>query len=496
MMRLAGALLSAVLLSCCFPSNGLWWLAWLAFAPFLISLRPLDRKASFGAGYLTGCLFFFLTLFWLHHVTWIGLILLSAYLALYWAVFAWAVAFSSAWTLMRRVLFLPAVWASCEFVRAHAFTGFGWSALAHTQSTNILLIQMADVAGTYGVSFLLMAFNVVVAEAFVCRGRINVEDRKALYVVVLLVTMAWVYGAWRLSSLAGRSPIRVALVQGNVSLVDYWDPQLKPYVIEKHLALSRQALEHGPELIVWPETSFPQFIWDYPELFEKVCVFAREHHVKLMLGAVTRRGEQYFNTAILINEAGVVEDMYRKQHLVILGEYIPFRKELPWLVRFAPIDDFTPGQGQVLLNGGRGRSFSALICFEDTLPELARAAVNSGAGFLVNITNDGWFDPSRQSLMHLDNAIFRAVENRVTLLRATNTGMSCAVLPTGERGACVQDVAGQAVMSAGVVVVDVPATVPEKTFYRKYGDIFAMLCFIGILGMIFIKEFKREKENV
>ncbi len=493
---MAGILLSAVLLSFCFPSGGLWWLAWIAFVPFIIVVRRLDWKVSFRAGYLAGFLFFALTLFWIHHVTWIGLLLLSAYLALYWAVFACAVSSSATWTLARRVLFLSAVWAAGEYVRAQAFTGFGWASLAHTQSNNILLIQFSDITGTYGVSFVLMAFNVVAAEWVARKGRVDVRGRRAAWAVILGMALLLAYGMGRLSAPSSTSRVRVALVQGNISLADYADPNLKDYVVERHLALSRQALAYKPDLILWPETSFPQFIWDHPELFEKVRAFAREHHVKLMLGAVTRSGEQYFNTAILMNGSGETKGMYSKQHLVILGEYIPFRRQLPWLARFVPIDDFSPGVSQVLLDAGDQRPFAALICFEDTIPALARAAVNGGAGFLVNITNDGWFGASRQPAMHLDNAVFRAVENRVSLLRATNTGVSCGILPTGEITGCVADGSGPRILAEGVSVVDVPSGPPQMTFYRKFGDIFAMLCFAVILSLMLTTKFIRENKDV
>jgi apolipoprotein N-acyltransferase len=494
--RFAGAALSAVLLSCCFPSGGLWWLAWFSFIPFLLIMGASGLKRSFGLGYLAGLLFFCLTLFWIHHVTALGLIFLSAYLALYWSVFACLVSWSVSWPLIRRVLFLSSAWVVLEYVRGHALTGFGWSALAHTQSSNILLIQIADITGTYGVSFILMAFNVAAAAFIQRRCRLAPDDRGALWLVLVMLLIMLSYGAWRLTSPMGQGRVRVALVQGNVSLADYWDPNLKSYVVEKHLMLSRQALAQKPDLIVWPETSFPQFIWEYPELFEQVRSFARENHVKLMLGAVTRTGEDYFNTAILINERGETDGMYRKQHLVLFGEYIPFRREIPWLARLAPIDDFTPGEKQIIFNVGKGRDFSALVCFEDTIPSLARDAINGGAGFLVNITNDGWFGASRQPRMHLDNAVFRAVEDRVSILRATNTGMSCGILPTGGLAGCVSDVPGRKIMVSGVTVVEVPAQPAQRALFRKYGDIFALLCFLGILGMMVQMKFIREKKDV
>ena len=274
----------------------------------------------------------------------------------------------------------------------------------------------------------------------------------------------------------------MSLIRKNVSLADYADPLLKPYVVEKHLSLSREALKKHPEPVIWPETAFPQFIWDHPDLFEKVRSFARDNKVHVLLGAVTRRGEFYFNSAILVDGQGEMRQSYDKQHLVLFGEYIPFRRQFPFLESLVPIDDFTPGRENVVFSLADGVRFSSLICFEDTLPLLARRA--AAAGFLVNMTNDAWFGPSRQPRMHLDNAVFRAVENRTALVRATNTGMSCGVLATGEVRACVTTGDGRQVMTEGFLVMDVPLRSGSPTFYTKYGDVFAMLCFPGILGML------------
>ncbi len=483
MTRTAAALSAAVLLAFCFPSGGLWPLAWIALVPLILSIEKDPLGIAFGRGYLAGLLFFILTLFWIHHVTWVGLILMAVYLALYWGAFAMAAAYSSAWPLWRRALFLASLWAGLEYIRAHAFTGFGWAGLAHTQVFNALVIQIADITGTYGISWMMAAAAVVLAAFAKCmiRREKPAPDmwRTAMGVVLIAVVMM-AYGAWRLAP-PDEARSRVALIQGNVSLADHWDPLLRPFTVGKYLQLSREAMAHAPELIIWPETAFPSFAWEHPELFEQVRAFARDNKVRVLLGLVTRANDQYFNSALMIDEQGRTAGQYDKQHLVLLGEYIPLRRQLPFLARFVPIDDFTPGRGNTLFRVPGAGPFSALICFEDTIPELARQAVHGGAGFLVNMTNDAWFGVSRQRRMHLDNAAFRAVENRRTLVRATNTGISCGVTPRGSIGPCVDD------SGAGFVMVDIPTAGAGLTFYTKYGDVFAMLCFLGILGLSFIR---------
>ncbi len=466
------------------------WLAWFALVPLLLALGAVPPRRAFMHGFAAGFVLFILAIYWIHHVTPLGLVLLSAYLAVYWGIFAAGSAWSSSWTLARRVVFLAALWTVLEYVRAHAFTGFGWASLAHTQSAWPLFIQIADITGTYGVSFLMAAVAVIAAAS--CRKIFHGEKAGRefygpLLVLALVLGMVACYGVWRIRGLerasAGRT-VRVALVQPNISLADYWDPLLRSCVIDKYLALSRAAMGQAPELVVWPETAFPQFIWEHPDLFEELRVFARDNRVRLLFGTVTRSGPAYFNSAVLIDEKGGPAGRYNKQHLVLFGEYIPLRRTLPFLEKIVPIDDFTAGKGNTLFPLGRGLFFAALVCFEDTLPELARQAAADGAGFLVNITNDAWFGPSRQPLMHLDNAVFRAVESRLPLLRATNTGVSGAVMPTGRVSGRVADDSGRSVMAQGVSVVEFSVPAASPTFYTKYGDVFAMLGFIAILMVI------------
>jgi apolipoprotein N-acyltransferase len=382
--------------------------------------------------------------------------------------------------------------------------------LGHTQASNILLIQVADITGVAGISFLVAAFNVVVWEIVKSldsrrrtldassppnvpglsarKGQRLTSDhfRPALvYCLLLVATLA--YGAWRMSALSDGPKLRVALIQGNIALGDYWDQRLDADNVERHLELSRAALAAKPDLVIWPETAFPQFLWDHPELFGEVKLLPRQSGVPLIFGAVTREGGNYFNSALIVDRSGEVSAVNPKQHLVVFGEYIPFRKELPFLADIVPIDDFTPGQKPTLFPVREGVQAGTLICFEDTLPWLARRLTREGANVLVNITNDAWFRDSAQPETHLNNALFRAVENRRPLVRATNTGVSCLIDSRGVVGTCVQDKDKRRTLVRGWAVGDIVPGAGE-TFYSKYGDIFTLFLFIVILGM-FVKPF-------
>ena len=213
---------------------------------------------------------------------------------------------------------------------------------------------------------------------------------------------------------------------------------------------------------------------------------------------MTREEGKYFNSALLISPQGKVVKTYSKRHLVLFGEYIPFRKQLPFLASIVPIDDFTPGADDALFTLPNGAKFSVLICFEDTLPGLARRDVLGGADFLVNMTNDAWFRDSGQPRMHLDNALFRSAENDRPLVRSTNTGESCLVRRDGTAGSCVEDATGRRVFVEGVTVARLGG-VKGTTFYTKYGDIFTLGCVVVILISVvvpFVYSRRRSMEEI
>ena len=503
----AFSLLSAALLALAFPKANFIWLAWIGLVPLLSVIDGSTRRASFGFSYLCGLVFFLVTLQWIHFVTTLGLVLLAAYLALYFGLFGLAVRYVSDRSFAVKLFVIPAVWCVLEFVRERFLTGFGWGALGHTQASNILLIQVADITGVAGVSFLVAAFNVAVWEIvrsldvrrWTLDGapassvqRLASNNVRPALIYCLLLVAALAYGAFHLSTVNdGRPKLRVALIQGNVALGDYWDPQLKADTIERYLRLSHAALVAKPDLVIWPETSFPQFLWDHPELFNAVRLLSRQSVVPLIFGAVTRESGNYFNSALYVDRSGEVSAVYSKLHLVVFGEFIPFRRELPFLADIVPIDDFTPGTKPVLFPVKNGVQVGTLICFEDTLPWLARQLTEQGANVLVNITNDAWFRDSAEPEMHLNNALFRAVENRRPLVRATNTGVSCLIDSLGVIGPCVQDRARRQTFVQGWVVGEADPGV-ARTFYSKYGDIFTFLLFIAILG-VFIKPYLGRK---
>ncbi len=487
------ALFSSVLLWSAFPPLGFQPLAWVALVPLFFALdRAPSRCRAFGLAYLSGLAFFLLSLFWIHYVTALGLVFLCVYLALYTGVFGVLYHWASRCQIWWRLGLVPAGWVVLEWLRGWLFTGFNWGSAGQSQPPYAL----AAVTGISGVSFLVLGWNIFFKEVF---GQIKSRGPLrplCLYGTALLLMFQLPAVLMPVEPVSHGALFKAALIQPNIALADARDPGSKEAIIDRQIAISRRTLAHGPKLIIWPETAFPNFTWDRPVLLEKVKAFARENRVYLLFGAVTRdiSADKYFNSAVLIAPSGDIIAVRSKRHLVLFGEYIPFRKQLPFLQDLVPIDDFTPGAEASLFDVPGLGKFGVLICFEDTLPGLAREYVRQGAGFLVNMTNDAWFRDSGQPAMHLNNALFRSVENARPLLRATNTGESCAVDARGRLVACVEDNQGRRVLKEGFVVASVYPEV-QMTWYTKCGDWFILLC-VMILAAGLVAALRKKKPAV
>ncbi len=488
--------LSAFLLIASFPKVDLHFLIWIALVPLLLILEESTPRRAFWAGYGTGFLFFAGSVYWLIYVTIPGMILMNLYLALYFGLFGVIYVL-----IMRRArplawVIIPSVWVVLEYFRAHLFSGFGWVNLGHSQYKNLPLIQIADITGLYGVSFIIVMVNLVIKDIFLClRNKDKIGLGRVCVVeggwVVVMLTAVWGYG---LTQLVLRSPqvlrpqLSLGIIQANIPQELRWRPEDWPEIFERHLTLSRQVIEQRPDLIIWPETSFPGYLGQEPERYHALRAFVQEHQIPLLFGVVTSTKGKYYNSALLLSKDGEKTVQYDKLHLVPFGEYIPWRRVFPLLADIVPIDDFTAGEESTVFSlesvGLKGEishpRFSVLICFEDAVAEIARAFVERGAHFLVNITNDAWFKDSQAPFLHLQSSVFRAVENRRSVVRSANTGVSGVIDETGRIIRWVEDQDKKKIFVTGTAVSPIRLN-SQLSFYTKMGDIFAYFCFGCIL---------------
>lgn len=494
--RVSLAVLSAVLLALSFPGFNLYLLAWVGLVPLFFAVEGLRPSRAFLLSYLAGTVFFLCTTWWLIHVTLPGMLICVLYLALYFGFFGLFLNYALRITRYALLFFAPAAWVTLEYVRAHLLTGFGWNLLAHSQAPNLRFIQIADITGAYGVSFLLVLFNAAVfitIKNFRRRGYLYTH----LAVAVFFLFMCAGYGVYRLNNIFTGESLRVSVVQGNIPQDRKWDASFREEILNTYESLTRQAAREAPDLIVWPETSVPGFLESEGDLFGRVKALVSGVETPLLVGTVREealgKSVIYYNSAVLFSKEGAVINRYDKVHLVPFGEYIPFRSALKFVEKFAPvpIGDCAAGKDYKVFSFviERRRSdkdyrwalvkkvgFSALICFEDIFPEMASRFVRSGALFLVNITNDAWYKKSSAAYQHAQSSIFRAVENRVNVVRAANTGLSCFIDQKGAVTASVREGADE-LNVRGFKAHDI-VLAATRTFYASYGDVFAYACIL------------------
>ncbi len=482
-------ILSGLLLTAGLPDWDLFPVAWCALVPLFLAVRGRSPRQAFGWGYLCGMVHFLTTLYWIRHVIFyygglaaplaIGvLVLLCGYLALYPAVFAWV---AQRWEGRPAlwVLGLPVVWVTLEWIRAHALTGFPWANLGYTQTRFSTLVQVADVTGVYGISCLLVLANTVLMSVLWRR-----PSRAGVIVFALCFGGALFYGVWRLDQVherqEGFQSWTAAVVQGNIDQSLKWDPAFQQETLRRYreLSLTAAAQNPSPDLIVWPETSVPFFYDREVKLTGQLNEMLKEIGRPVLFGspAITREeGEvRLQNRAYLVDAEGLNLGSYAKRHLVPFGEYVPLKKLLFFVNRLVQAaGDFVPGRDSSPLVWG-DRRLGALICYEGIFPALARQTVQRGASALVIITNDAWYGPTSAPYQHLEMARWRAIEFRIPVLRAANTGVSAIFDITGrECGRIPLDEAGQLVCSV--------RSGPMETFYGRWGDVFAWFCVAGAM---------------
>jgi apolipoprotein N-acyltransferase len=357
------------------------------------------------------------------------------------------------------------------------------------------MIQISDISGVYGVSFCIALSNATIFLAYLYltgkdwQGK-AVKSKLAagsVFTFVLIFCFVWFYGKWRIQAIheltSGSPSVRIAIVQGNIDQAKKWDPAFQLASMEKYIKLSLLAKEHKPDLVVWPETATPFYFLHNNPLSEMVKKGVHDTGADFLIGSPSfslgKNTVEYYNSAYLVGPEGKVYGKYDKAHLVPFGEYVPYKKWLPFLGKMVEsVGDFRPGKKGQTIKWGDYR-LGLQICYEIIFPDLARAMTKNNASLLVNITNDAWYGGSSAPYQHFSMTILRAVENRRSVIRSANTGISGFIDPSGRVIDSTQ------LFSDAVITRTVPI-LEETTFYSRFGDLFAMAC----LGVTLVAVFR------
>jgi apolipoprotein N-acyltransferase len=444
-------------------------------------------RRALADGWLAGAVFFTLLLRWLDYtfqvysaipwpLTWLPIIGLAGYLGLY----VGGVTAATSWLARRlgpgwALAAVPFLWVAAEWVRGHLLSGFPWGLLGYSQYRQLALIQVGEWTGVYGVSFLVALVNAALTAWLALGWRRSLPALLGAGALVLLTAGV----GWQRAKIEEDPALLVAIVQPSIEQATKWNPDVQAQTLAVYRALTLQTAGSAPTVVVWPETAIPAILRRDPAMLEQLRRLSGEIGTPLVIGTVDDRreagGNRYFNSAVLLSKEGI-QASYDKIHLVPFGEYIPLR----WLIGFVQqwaefISDFSVGTRETVFPLG-GASFGVVICYEGIFPELFRGFVARGARWMVNMTNDAWFGRTSGPWQHLAMLPFRAVEHRVSIARAANTGVSAFVEPNGRIRAVLP------LFERGVLTARVPLR-RSATFYTRVGDLFAYLC-LGLTGLI------------
>lgn len=496
------SVLSGVLLIFCFPKFDFFPLAWVALTPFLLSLLNKKPSEAFRAGFFMGIPYFFGTLYWIYHsINHYGgiplipslaiVFLLCMYLSLYTGIFAVLFSWKIATTRLPALFLAPVLWVTLEFIRSYALTGFPWSSIGYSQYKFLHAIQFADITGIYGVSFLVLSVNGVLADFFIIKRRLRTMPLFSLshsitgvLLLSVFISAVFVYGHLRLTENRPGKLIRVSIIQGNIEQDRKWDIAYQREVFDTYRDLSQAANNLLPSLIVWPETATP-FYFNYDRAFTQELIDAQQTlQTYLLFGSVlvkepfaTNSRNILTNSAVLLDPDGKPTFIYDKIHLVPFGEYVPLRKLLFFVDKLvAGIGDYIPGEHYIRAETPHG-SFGVFICYEIIFPGLVRKFYSRGGDFMVTITNDAWFGKTAGPYQHFSVAVFRAVENRKPLIRAANTGVSGFI---DSRGMILETTP---LFRKTVITADL-MTDKTRSMYSRYGDLFSYLCIVATVLLL------------
>lgn len=527
-VRLALCAATPLLLWLSFPPADLGLVAWVAYVPFLYYVSVEERRGRlFGMSFLAGLLYYVPSVHWIRYVSIPAWIALAVYVALYVPLFAALVKLLVPRVGIRFYLGVPLILVACERMKQWVISGFPWFELGHTQHARPWLLQCADLAGAQGLSFLVALANALGAglvALLVERGRAGMADKKwwgSVAGFAALLAAALVYGHGRLATARRIQGPEVGIVQGNLpqdvkELQTYRSDEewarLEEDWWRSHAKLTDEMLrgrEGRPDMVVWAETMVPwAFVvvrgqGEYPQLsvprnrrLDRLLSKVREEWRCWFLGGVAtheydvsnKRWWEY-NSAYLLGPSARWKGRYDKTHLVVLGEYVPKQEEWPWVdgaiqrvSKLVSVPNLKPGSEYDVFSLDRdGWRFGTPICYEIMYADLCREFTRRGATFLVTLSNDGWFKDSEELDQILIVTKFRAVECRIGIVRATNTGVSAFITPWGEAETLVGE-GGRTKEVAGTMVGRVLLRY-EESFYARHGDLLGRGSQTLVLGL-------------
>ncbi len=537
--RMGLGALSACLIVLSFAPFEQFYLSWFALVPLLWAIRGTGHKGHFFLGWLAGTITNAGTFWWISpmlmnfgHLGWFASVALSALLVSYqgleYALWLWALSYVRTWSRLGSWLLAPLVFVVAEF---GVWFIFPWY-YANSQATWVPMIQVCELGGVGLLSFLLVMINGALFDSLLSWRSRKKEALVSMATAIVVLLAIVFYGYIRIAQVESKADssekLRIGLVEADVGIWEKEAPEKIEDNLVRHQRMSSSLYKRGAELIVWPETAYwapvtyasrqggegvegyrhiPRDVaWIPPSPMEAPDHASEDQaaHIPmeqrtapqrgfssyLLFGTLTwspnrnnhsisHTGRDLLNSAILLDPHGKVLGIYDKVYRLMFGEYIPWGDEFPVLYKWLPESaGVSAGSGVHVLQMEKFR-LGVMICYEDILPEFSREVAVGNPNVLINLTNDAWFGKTPEPYLHMALAVFRSVESRLALVRATNTGISCFVEPTG------RVVAQTSLQGAETLIHDVPM-MNSETPYELLGN-WPLWCSLAVLFVLLLR---------
>lgn len=483
--HLVASVISGLLLALTFEKINAFYLAFISFVPIIyVSLKnPVRRTLIYG--FFFGISFWAVSLYWMlpfikyntdNMQAVIICTLLWSYLSLYFSLWAATLSFSKRHLKpIMSCFFASCSWVAFEFVRTYFLTGFGWNLLGYSQTHFNCFIQIADITGVYGVSFVIIFINMLLYYWLK-----DSKEKRFLYVAMIIFIFILVYGYVRTDKFfdAYGEKLSAGIVQPNIDQYKKWDAKYSDEILDTIKNNVEKFSDKKLDIVVYPETSLPGYL----ERDEKISEFVRfiAYFGKLnLIGMPSYDNKLIYNSVFAIKNDSAILAKHNKKHLVVFGEYIPFRKFLSkYFEIFNSLGDFERGI-QMNVFEYENMCIGATICSENFFANLSRTLVTNGAKILTNHTNDGWFLDTYAPYQHFVMNVFRAIENRKNVIVCANTGISAVI-------SCNGSVTASSQLNENTVLICDVYQNDDMTVYDKIGDSFSYFCIFITVFFIFL----------
>ncbi|MCP5468654.1 MAG: apolipoprotein N-acyltransferase [Deltaproteobacteria bacterium] len=475
------------------------FLAFFCWVPLFIAMSQSSLRRIIALSFVAGFFHYAISQYWLYtaihnfgglaKVSSIGvMLLLFVFLSFYFSLIFLISQYLHQKTHLPLLWLRPICWVAIEYLRHNIpANGYPWSHVAYTQSNFLTFIQSSDLLGVYLVTFLLILINELIFLFWLNRKDLKSSSLWKMSVPVLMIVLAnFVYGFFSLNFYTAKKPYRefkVGVVQGNIPQDEKWNRAYHRRVLQTYQEGTKTLEQQGAELILWPEASLPISTFYDADRFS---IALGNRKAPVLLGAITRSVKSQgplalravYNSAMLIDSKQNILGYYHKSRLVPFGEYVPF-KDLLFFARqlTVAVGNMQAGEVHEPIDY-QDIPLGILICYEDVFPDIARNSVANGAKVLINMSNDAWYGYSSAAYQHQAFSQFRAIENRRALIRATNTGVSSLIAPTGE-------IKWQGDLYTHEVRLSNLPFYEGKSIYVMFGDILPQLSLVFI-GALFV----------